>query len=159
MLGENVRLTGFKGGETGNWLESQLKKLGVVTRFVEVSGETRTNNNIIDRVRDSETEVLEPGPFISGEDMEKFMEVYKEALSDSKVVVLSGGLPQGVPACCYKALIEEAKNFNIPVILDSGGDALKEGIKAKWISGVYLNCTLRPISRLIKTGCALKTLQ
>jgi len=49
--------------------------------------------------------------------MEKFMEVYKEALSDSKVVVLSGGLPQGVPACCYKALIEEAKNFNIPVIL------------------------------------------
>jgi len=63
MLGENVRLTGFKGGETGNWLESQLKKLGVVTRFVEVSGETRTNNNIIDRVRDSETEVLEPGPF------------------------------------------------------------------------------------------------
>jgi len=42
MLGENVRLTGFKGGETGNWLESQLKKLGVVTRFVEVSGETRT---------------------------------------------------------------------------------------------------------------------
>jgi len=28
MLGENVRLTGFKGGETGNWLESQLKKLG-----------------------------------------------------------------------------------------------------------------------------------
>jgi len=59
------------------------------------------------------------------------MEVYKEALSDSKVVVLSGGLPQGVPACCYKALIEEAKNFNIPVILDSGGDALKEGIKAK----------------------------
>lgn len=131
MLGENVRLTGFKGGETGNWLESQLKKLGVVTRFVEVSGETRTNNNIIDRVRDSETEVLEPGPFISGEDMEKFMEVYKEALSDSKVVVLSGGLPQGVPACCYKALIEEAKNFNIPVILDSGGDALKEGIKAK----------------------------
>jgi len=43
--------------------------------------------------------------------MEKFMEVYKEALSDSKVVVLSGGLPQGVPACCYKALIEEAKTL------------------------------------------------
>jgi len=55
----------------------------------------------------------------------------KRLFSDSKVVVLSGGLPQGVPACCYKALIEEAKNFNIPVILDSGGDALKEGIKAK----------------------------
>ncbi|HOM02844.1 MAG TPA: 1-phosphofructokinase family hexose kinase [Acetivibrio sp.] len=131
MIGENVRLIGFKGGEAGNWLESQLKKLGVCTRFVEVCGETRTNNNIIDRVRDNETEVLEPGPFISGEDMERFIAVYKEVLADSKVVVLSGGLPQGVPANYYKTLIEAAKPFNIPVILDTGGEALKEGIKAK----------------------------
>jgi len=111
MLGENVRLTGFKGGETGNWLESQLKKLGVVTRFVEVSGETRTNNNIIDRVRDSETEVLEPGPFISGEDMEKFMEVYKEALSDSKVVVLSGGLPRECLHAVIRLLLKRQKTL------------------------------------------------
>ncbi|WP_265446549.1 1-phosphofructokinase [Acetivibrio straminisolvens] len=147
MMGESVRLIGFKGGEAGNWLESEIKKIGICTGFVEVSGETRTNNNIIDRARDNETEVLESGPFISGEDMERFMTVYKEALADSKVVVLSGGLPQGVPANYYKTLIEEAKPFDVPVILDTGGEALSEGIKAK---PHVIKPNLRELSNLVK---------
>ncbi|RXE58889.1 1-phosphofructokinase family hexose kinase [Acetivibrio mesophilus] len=147
MMGESIRLIGFKGGEAGNWLELQLKKLGVCTGFVEVCGETRTNNNIIDRERDNETEVLELGPFISGEDMERFMTVYKEALADSKVVVLSGGLPQGVPANYYETLIEAAKPFGVPVILDTGGEALSEGIKAK---PHVIKPNLRELSNLVQ---------
>jgi len=109
MLGENVRLTGFKGGETGNWLESQLKKLGVVTRFVEVSGETRTNNNIIDRVRDSETEVLEPGPFISGEDMEKFMEVIKRLFPIPRSLCCQAGFPRECLHAVIRLLLKRQK--------------------------------------------------
>lgn len=131
ILGENTRLIGFKAGDAGKWLESQIRKLAVCTEFVEVHGETRTNNNVIDRARANETEVLEIGPFISIRDMERFMTVYKKALEDSKVVVLSGGLPQGVPTDYYRTLIEVAKSFDVPVILDTSGEALSEGIKAK----------------------------
>lgn len=130
-LGEDTAAIGFKGGAAGNWIEAQLKKLGVRTRFVEVKGETRTNNNIIDRKRKTETEILEIGPTISGVDMGRFLQIYKETLEYSKVVVLSGGLPHGIPVDYYKTLIEVARLYNLPVILDASGEALSEGLKAK----------------------------
>lgn len=130
-LGEDTAAIGFKGGAAGNWIETQLKKLGVRTRFVEVQGETRTNNNIIDRSRKTETEILETGPIISSIDMGRFLQIYKETLEYSKVVILSGGLPQGIPVDYYKTLIEVAKLYKLPVILDASGEALSEGMKAK----------------------------
>lgn len=131
ILGEDTTTIGFKGGDTGNWIETQLINLGVCTAFVEVEGETRTNNNIIDRVKNTETEVLELGPVITGDDMGKFLAVYKDALKSTKVVVLSGGLPQGMPMDYYKTLIEVANSYDVPVILDASGEVLREGMKAK----------------------------
>ena len=130
-LGEDTVAIGFKGGAAGSWIEAQLKKLGVRTRFVEVKGETRTNNNIIDRNRNTETEILEMGPIISSVDMGRFLQIYKETLEYSKGVVLSGGLPQGIPVDYYKTLIEVAKLYKLPIILDASGEALSEGMKAK----------------------------
>ena len=130
-LGIDSTAIGFKGGAVGNWIEAQLKTLGVYTGFVEVLGETRTNNNIIDKSKKTETEILELGPIIDGKDMGKFLQIYKKALEISKIVILSGGLPQGVPIDYYRTLIEMANLCGLPVILDASGEALSEGIKAK----------------------------
>lgn len=130
-LGENVLSIGFKGGHTGEWLVEQLKKLGAITEFIEVEGESRTNNNIIDKINGTETEVLETGPLITEEDMENLISIYRRALKNTKVVVCSGGLPAGIGNDIYKLLIIEAKKYDVKVILDASGDVLKQGIEAK----------------------------
>lgn len=131
LLGEKTRTLGFKAGEAGNWLETQLKAIGVETSFLEVAGESRTNNNIIDRAAGTETEVLEVGPYINPEAVNAFLAVFQRFLEDTKVLVCSGGLPEGIPTGFYRELIELAVARKVRVVLDTSGETLKEGIRAE----------------------------
>jgi len=130
-LGQEVLSIGFKGGHTGEWLVGQLEKIGAKTGFVEVDGESRTNNNIIDRSNKTETEVLETGPLITEQNMKEFISIYERVIKKTKVLVCSGGLPSGVENDIYKRLIIEAKKYDVKVILDTSGEVLKQGIEAK----------------------------
>jgi len=129
-LGNEVRLIGFKAGEAGNWLENQLKRPGLETCFVEVKGETRTNSNIIDKVSNTETELLEKGPFITEDDVEKLMPAILDGIKKSEVLVCSGGLPEGMKKDFYGRIISLAKDHGVKVILDTSGEMLEQGIKA-----------------------------
>ena len=131
LLGEEVTSLGFKGGSTGEWLESELARLGVDTRFISVEGESRTNNNIIDRVNGVETEVLEVGPTIRPCHLEAFLDLFKETLKHTGVLVCSGGLPEGVPVHFYRTLVELAGASGIPAILDTSNEVLAEGIQGR----------------------------
>ncbi len=131
ILGERVRTIGFKGGQTGEWLETQLKSLGVDTRFVPVSGESRTNSNIIDRDSGIETEILETGPFINQDNRCCFLEIFEKMLPAIDILVCSGGLPEGIPPDFYNSLITIAHRYGTKAVLDSSGVMLEEGIKAK----------------------------
>jgi tagatose 6-phosphate kinase len=157
ILGEKVNLIGFKAGETGEWLESQLKRMGVNTCFIEVRGESRTNINIIDKVKNLETEVLEIGPTIREKDIGVFMDEFEKVLKDTDVLVCSGGLPEGIPANFYRMLIERAKLYGVKTILDTSNEMLSEGIKAMPYMvkpnlrelGVYAGKQLNSISDII----------
>ncbi|HEX3029452.1 MAG TPA: 1-phosphofructokinase [Clostridia bacterium] len=131
ILGEEVISIGFKAGDTGSWLAAKLGELGVDVRFITVQGESRTNNNIIDRANNTETELLEVGPYINESSIHEFWEIFERSLNTTSVLVCSGGLPEGVPEDFYQKLIAAASSRNIKVILDSSGKMLEEGIKAK----------------------------
>lgn len=131
ILGEKVTTVGFRAGETGRWLESELKSMGTDVKLINVEGESRTTINIIDKSRKLETEVIEPGPFISGHDFDGFLDIYKKLLHKTKILICTGGLPEGIPSNIYRTLIEMAKPFGIITLLDAVDDVLAEGIKAK----------------------------
>lgn len=131
ILGEDVCTAGFKAGGAGEWLEARLKEMKVKTNFVQVEGESRTNNNIIDRAKGTETEILEKGPHITQQKADEFLALYKTLLPGTDVLVCSGGLPDGVPTDFYAKMIELARPYDIKIILDTSGETLKSGIKAK----------------------------
>lgn len=131
MLNSNVTVLGFKAGSTGQWLEDSLINVGAQTHFIEVPGQSRTNNNIIDKVNNTETEILEDGPTISQNEWNQFFEEFSRQIKNSKVLVCSGGLPKGLGTDTYSKLIEEANKCGIKTILDASGEVLKQGIKAK----------------------------
>ncbi|MCX7746174.1 MAG: 1-phosphofructokinase family hexose kinase [Clostridia bacterium] len=131
ILGEKITTLGFKAGEAGRWLEAQAAGLGIDCIFIEVEGETRTTNNIIDKVRKTETEILETGIHVPREGTEKFMHELSSVLPRTTILVCTGSLPQGLPKDFYSTLIHAAKSHNVRVILDASNEALEEGIKAK----------------------------
>lgn len=131
ILGERVSCVGYKAGYTGSWIESEVCALGVNTSFIEVKGESRTNNNIIDKEKGTETEVLEIGPDINTENVIIFLNIFEEILKHTSVLVCSGGIPKGIDKSFYRKIINIAKQYDVKTILDASGDVLADAIKAR----------------------------
>jgi tagatose 6-phosphate kinase len=131
QLGYNSFITGFAGGSNGQYIRSALAKQGLQFSFVEVLGESRINLNIIDQGKLTSTEILEQGPSIEKDQLEKMMDFLQAASRNSSVIVFSGSLPPGVPTDFYRSLIEVVKSEGAIAILDTSGEALLEGLKAK----------------------------
>lgn len=125
-----VTALGFLGGYTGRFIKEQLAGMGVECRFTEIGQDTRCNLNVISE-DGYVTELLEPGPVISKEELEAFYSEYQEILGKCELVILSGSIPKGVPENVYAVLTKMADKAGVKVLLDSSGEALKAGISAK----------------------------
>lgn len=128
--GADVQASGMVGGFNGQYLESMLNADGIAHRFVHVAGETRSCINILDEKYGS-TEYLEPGCEISPEEEADFMEKYPEIIKDSDVVTISGSIPKGMKKDIYGRMITIAKDMGKKILLDTSGENLRQGIKAR----------------------------
>ncbi len=120
---------GFIGGYTGKLIQDRLMEMGAECHFTHIEQATRVSTNIL-ADNGYVTEVLEPGPTISEEEMRRFLSEYKRQLQRVKMVVLSGSIPKGVPENIYETLTVLAKEAGCKVFLDTSGEALKMGVKA-----------------------------
>jgi tagatose 6-phosphate kinase len=75
------------------------------------------------------TEILEGGAPISPTEKENFLKRYKKLIEEVQIIDMSGSLPAGLENDFYKTLVEIANKKGKKVILDTSGEALKEGIK------------------------------
>lgn len=132
LAGAEVCAAGFVGGHSGELLTELLRAEcpAIRQRFTKTAGETRTCVNVRDDATGRHTELLEPGAPVSAEEYARFLESYAGALEEAEVVTLSGSVPQGVPADCYRDLIRLAKERGIPVLLDTSGQPLGLGVEA-----------------------------
>lgn len=130
LIGADVAATGLLGGSNGHYIKNKVEELGIESRFVNISGDTRICINVSDPVNQKSTEVLEAGPTISEAEAKKYLNAYGGMLNDVKVVTLSGSLPKGLPSNFYTLLIDIAKAQGKKVLLDTSSVAFLEGIKA-----------------------------
>ena len=130
LCGEKVQATGLAGGFNGKYLESLLEKDEVQYQFLHIAGETRCCINILDECYGS-TEYLEPGCEVAAEEEDRFLQRFPEIIQKSKIITISGSVPRGISKNIYAKMISKAKEMGKKVILDTSGELLKEGIKAK----------------------------
>lgn len=128
LLGEVVTVTGFVGGNNGRYILQRIQAEGIDNRFLEIGKETRICIAVMDRNRNTSTEVLEPGPFIESSETEAFISLYEELVSKAELITASGSLPAGLPKDIYKTLVVIAKNHQKKFILDTSGQSLKSSI-------------------------------
>lgn len=125
-----VTAMGFIGGYTGQLIQERLTEMGTECHFTYIDQATRVSTNIL-ADNGYVTEVLEPGPVISKDELSRFLSEYKRQLQRVDMVVMSGSIPQGVPEDIYETLTILAKEAGCKVFLDTSGEALKKAVKAK----------------------------
>ncbi|MCW3051978.1 MAG: 1-phosphofructokinase [Chthonomonadales bacterium] len=132
-LGGRALATGFLGGNQGRIVADALHVEGIPAEMVRVQGETRLCIAAIDSTTGTQTEINESGPEVSEEEIRKLFDRVTRLLSQEtfSFVVLSGSLPPGAPPTLYAELIDLARTHKTPVALDTSGEPLREGLKAR----------------------------
>lgn len=128
LLGGKVCCLGFLGDFTGGFIEKEIKVEGLINRFTPIQGTTRICMNFRDKDGVS-TEILEGGPEIMPEEINQFEEELHKVLKDTKILVASGSLAQGLPKDYYGKIAKICAEHNIKFILDSSGESLRLSIK------------------------------
>ncbi len=130
-MGEQTVAYGFIGGSEGRTVEILLDEEGVPFSFTPVEQATRDNFIITDTRTFRQTIINAPGPHISKKELERFLEKLKRIAPPPDLMIISGSVPPGVPNDIYYTIIMEAKGHNIKTFLDTAGQWLNEGIRAK----------------------------
>jgi 1-phosphofructokinase family hexose kinase len=131
-LGAEVTWVGFLGGAAGEECESGLSALGIPLTVVRTRAETRANLEIIDG-DGTVTEILEPGGSVTDGEVERLVSACRDIFAEcgeGSQVALSGSLPPGAPADFYAELIRLAHVYSCRVLLDTSGEALRQGVTA-----------------------------
>jgi 6-phosphofructokinase 2 len=119
-----------RGGLTGTLLAELLDDLDLNRRVVKIKGHTRLAATIFERSTTHEFRVTPPGPEMSEDEWQAFLN--RVGKLDGEYVVCTGSLPQGVPTDFYARVAGMAKERGGKVILDTSGralfDALNEGV-------------------------------
>lgn len=128
-LGGESIATGFVGGTSGTIIKQVMADWGIETDFVEVTGETRTNLKVVDK-NGEVTELNEPGPEVSKEQLEDLLERLNGYAKPDTLFVLSGSVPTGIPTDTYCRIIEEVHKKGAKVLLDADGPLFSEALNA-----------------------------
>jgi 6-phosphofructokinase 2 len=130
-MGGRTTAYGFIGGTIGRAVEILLDKEGVPFSFTPIQRETRTNFIITDTKSSQQTRIDAPGPHIAKGEWERFRRKMLRIRPSPDLIVAGGSVPPGIPNDVYHTIIIEAKTFGVRTILDSDGQWLAEGVKAK----------------------------
>jgi tagatose 6-phosphate kinase len=149
-FGLDVILMGLAGGTTGGAVEAGLRQLGVPAAFTPTAGETRRTFTVVDG-EDRAALFNEPGPEVSAAEFARFLLAYGQAM------VLSGSLPRGLPSTAYAELIALAADAGVPAVLDTSGDALRDGVAAGPAIVKPNLDELRALSEQAQSGRSLST--
>lgn len=128
QIGEDVVATGLIGGQLGCSLQEKLTQQGIKHSFVEIAEETR---NCIAVLHDGkQTEILEKGPTISRQEGLAFLKHFETLVKDVEAVVISGSLPQGLPADYYVQIMKLCHKCSVRIVLDCSGNPLINVLKS-----------------------------
>jgi len=126
---DNVAL-GFVGGFPGRELEGRLLNEGILSDFIRVSGDTRTNIIIHEQETGKQIAFNARGPEIQPHELMQLIDQI-ESLRSPQFITIGGSLPRGLTVEIYKKIISVAKKCHARSVLDVDGEALRVGIEAQ----------------------------
>jgi 1-phosphofructokinase family hexose kinase len=130
-LGQPVVATGFAGGPTGTQIVELLNEESILSDFVRIREESRTNTSVLDPTNGTQTEINQRGPAISPKELELFRDKLLYLARGAAIVVFAGSLPRGVDPDFYATLIRELHKLEVTTVIDTDGDPLRHAVRAE----------------------------
>jgi 1-phosphofructokinase/tagatose 6-phosphate kinase len=130
-LGQPVIATGLAGGAAGLRIVEQLTEMSVLSDFVRIREESRTNTALIDPTTGQQTEINERGPHVSEHEVELFADKLLYLAKGASLCVFAGSLPRGVDVDIYGRLIREVKRLGVTCVIDTDGDPLLRAVRSE----------------------------
>ncbi len=130
-LGQPVIATGLAGGATGNRILDALGDEAILSAFVRIREESRTNTAVLDPTTGMHTEINERGPAVSMQELELFREKLLYLAKGASICVFAGSLPRGVDADVYAGLIREVRRLGVTTMIDTDGDPLRLAVRSE----------------------------
>ncbi len=128
--GHTTAVTGFLGQENAEIFEQLFARKRIDDRFVRLAGRTRIGVKIVDEAKQQTTDINMPGLHPPPEAMKTLLETIEGLAASADWFALSGNLPPGAPATIYATIISQLKRHGKQVVLDTSGEALREGVRA-----------------------------
>ncbi len=128
-LGLEAQVIGCAGVDGSGKLRAAMAAESVGCHFHTVEGAIRVNTKVVALDGSGVTELNEPGPTLTAEDLDVFFDLAIEQTRSSDYVVITGSLPPGCPAGTCRDLI--AALSPVPCILDVSGEPLTLGVEAR----------------------------
>ncbi len=130
-LGQPVIATGLAGGATGTRIVEALSHEAILSDFVRIREESRTNTAVLDPTTGLHTEINERGPSVSAMELELFRDKLLYLAKGASMCVFAGSLPRGIEPDVYASLIREVKKLGVTTIVDTDGDPLRLAVRAE----------------------------
>jgi 6-phosphofructokinase 2 len=148
-LGANCVAVYLAGGVTGERHHKLMSAEKVRCHVMPIAEETRESFSVHETSSGHDFRFVLPGPNVSAAECEAVYDYVAQHMP-KQFLVISGGLPPGVPDNFYARLTALAKQHGVRVVLDTNGPALVEALNV----GVYL---FKPSLRELQqwTGCDL----
>ena len=131
-LGGNSLCIHTSGGSAGIMLEEIILKDGIENKVIPTQNWTRENFIAFENITKAQYRFGFPGNELLEDEKQKVIETIKEI--NTKYLVLSGSLNEGLPTDFYQTIAEIAKAMGIKVIVDTSGEPLRKVLE----KGVYL---------------------
>ncbi|MFX0557884.1 1-phosphofructokinase family hexose kinase [Maribacter sp. CXY002] len=145
-LGSSSLCMYMAGGPTGIHLKELIDSTAIAQHIIPIKGWVRENLAVTDTSNNQQYRFGMPGPSITENEWKNTLRDLESELSAGDFVVASGSLCPGMPIDFYAKVAHVVAKKKGKLILDTSGEALIEGAKAK----VYL---LKPNLNELATLC------
>jgi len=128
-LGGDALLIGFAGGVNGKRLEAMLAEEQVAFQHVEVEGETRICQTLVESGNPEATELVEEMPPIAPAEWESMLTLLQSIPLGDAIVAVSGRLPAGAPVDAYARIAAHVSQSGGKIIVDAPGEPLLRALE------------------------------
>jgi len=129
-LGEPVRLIGLIDAAHRDLVVRRMGERGVLFQGIEIDAPLRHCVALQD-ADGQVTEVLGQGPQLGEGERMALQNVFRLALAESELAVLSGSLPRGLAADTYAELARQVRAAGKRCLVDASGEVLRQAAAAQ----------------------------